>query len=192
MFASTGPEYPDRDRAAVQTLEGERALPARWTVQWDCFLDLGTSHTQWSRLIDTTIALPLRQLPLRDVTVRERSLPYRTLVHGYDAGLPSGQALARELRLPVVAEGSDPLWLYTLREAAIAQGGVRLGPLGATLVGEVIIKLLRRDPNSFVTRDPDWIPTLPARGSQSTFDLADFLRHARVPIDAAQWISRPL
>lgn len=194
MFADTKADFRSRDRDAADTLEGERALPKAWTVQWDRFLELASGETQWSGKIDLALASSLQRLPLRGVSEPERSLPFRTLLHGYEQNLPSGQSLARELGVkipPALAKASDPLWIYVLREAAIARGGLRLGPLGSTLVGEVLIGILRHDENSFVNRDPDWIPTLEARsGSQTSFDLADFLMHADVPVTAVEWRRR--
>lgn len=114
--------------------------------------------------------------------------------------MPTGQALARHLGLPVLspdllrasAGGQQaqalrngqfldrtPLWFYVLAEArAQDHGGERLGPLGSTLVAEVLIGLVRRSADSIV-RIPGWTVSLPAL-RPGRFDLADLLRFAGV------------
>jgi heme peroxidase len=196
MFENVGTGWRDRDRVAASTLEGERALPRDWTVQWDRFVDVadtveGAGPTQWSRRIDSTLAPSLQYLPMEGV--RERSLAFLTLWHGYQQKLPAGQTLANMVGVKEILPGTDPLWLYILKEAAELERGERLGPLGATLVGEVLISLLLRDERSFArgTDQADWRPTLDARrGDKETFDLADFLIHAGVPITPAQWVDQ--
>src|SRR5438094_3242 len=44
--------------------------------------------------------------------------------------------------------GHTPLWYYILREADARSRGSRLGPVGARIVGEVLIGLLDLDPTS--------------------------------------------
>ena len=66
-----------------------------------------------------------------------------------------------------------PLWLYVLREAAVRHDGERLGEVGGTIVAEVLIGIIAADPESYVALEPDWTPTLPARGQG--FGLADLL-----------------
>jgi hypothetical protein len=188
MFQDSGPDWAQRDMTAVNSLEGQRVLPGDWSLQWDRFLDVGDGATQWAQRINPQLAAPLRSLPLQGASRRERSLPFRTLWRGYEQGLPSGQSLAEEFELSTAAleKDDDPLWLYVLREAAeVGDKGLHLGPLGSTLVGEVMIGLLRRDEYSYL--NSSWRPTLeidyPSRG----FDLAEFLKHAGVPISAEQW-----
>ncbi len=73
-------------------------------------------------------------------------------------------------------ESRTPLWYYVLAEANHAHGGQRLGPLGSTLVAEVLIGLVRRSQDSFL-RQPGWKPSL-ASAKPGTFELADLLRFA--------------
>jgi hypothetical protein len=107
-------------------------------------------------------------------------------------GLPSGQAIARRMRLPAltpadVATGPDgrvareqgldqesPLWFYVLKEAQTLEGGLRLGPVGSTILAEVFVGLLQGDPASFLYRDPAWTPTLPG-ATPGSFTMADLL-----------------
>ena len=135
-------------------------------------------------------------------------LAVRNLLRGYLLRLPTGQAVARALRqklsgvrdIPVlganrirnaaasqeqvqVLEGAGflqrtPLWYYILAEAAALEDGQRLGPVGSTIVAEVLVGLVRRSENS-ILRIPDWKPTLPS-AHPGTFTLTDLLRVARV------------
>ena len=38
-----------------------------------------------------------------------------------------------------------PLWYYVLREAAVLEGGNQLGPVGARIVADTFIRMLKRD-----------------------------------------------
>jgi hypothetical protein len=81
-----------------------------------------------------------------------------------------------------------PLWYYILAEAAAAAtpapgeaaggGGERLGPVGSTIVAEVLIGLVRRSEDSILGR-AHWQPSLPST-QPGTFELADLLRFAKV------------
>ncbi len=52
-----------------------------------------------------------------------------------------------------------PLWYYIQREADVRSGGNRLGPVGARIVGEVLVGLLNLDPSSVRHAPDDWRPT---------------------------------
>jgi hypothetical protein len=94
---------------------------------------------------------------------------------------------------------STPLWYYVLREAGstvttqptltpsppptptTTGAGLRLGPVGGRIVGEVILGLLQADPTSYLSADPRWRPTLPTRsGATGDFRMVDFLTFAGV------------
>jgi hypothetical protein len=48
-----------------------------------------------------------------------------------------------------------PLWYYVLAEAEVLGEGRRLGPVGSTIVAEVLVGLIRRSPNSVLnTHNP--------------------------------------
>jgi hypothetical protein len=100
-------------------------------------------------------------------------------------GLPSGEAVARELGVEPIGEdeiglaGVDwkqetPLWLYVLKEAEVLENGNRLGPVGGRIVGEVLVGIIDADPESFRSVDPSWTPTLPSR-EPGSFGIADLL-----------------
>jgi len=66
-------------------------------------------------------------------------------------GIPSGQAIAAELRVaPLTSDDlsdikphgladSTPLWFYILKEAQLQHGGLQLGDVGADIVGRVFV-----------------------------------------------------
>ncbi len=126
-------------------------------------------------------------------------LAVRNLLRGYRLRIPTGQAIATRLgitpltsaeilaeastdaqRTALTAGGFDvatPLWYYVLAEAGHG-GGKRLGPVGSTLVAEVLVGLVRRSPDS-VLRHPGWVPSLPS-DVPGRFELSDLLRFAGV------------
>ncbi|MGH7874573.1 MAG: peroxidase family protein, partial [Candidatus Binatia bacterium] len=106
------------------------------------------------------------------------------------------QSIAKRMNVPALS-GSDfaelkgfgfdlhestPLWYYVLKEAEVMEKGIRLGPVGGRIVGEVIIGLLQLDRSSFMADDPQWKPTLPQRSGKVTgdFRMIDFLSFAGV------------
>jgi hypothetical protein len=69
-----------------------------------------------------------------------------------------------------------PLWYYLLAEAK-HHGGHRRGPVGSTIVAEVLIGLVRRSDS--ILRTPGWTPTPPA-ATPGGYELAALLRFAKV------------
>jgi len=106
-------------------------------------------------------------------------------------GIPSGQAIARRMRVPVLTptqlealkpfemEKSTPLWYYILKEAEIMENGLRLGPVGSRIVGEVFIGLLKADESSYLAARPRWTPELPS-ATPGDFRITDLLKFAGV------------
>jgi hypothetical protein len=136
------------------------------------------------RLVGALIALPVALTGNSEVA-EFHSLAVRDLERGQEVGLPSGEEIARLMgEKPLTAEevgaarigwhGETPLWYYILREADVRTAGNRLGPVGARIVGEVLIGLLDLDPAS-VRHAP--------KGWQSDVTLIDLLT-ARVPMTA--------
>ena len=80
--------------------------------------------------------------------------------------IPSGQAIARRMGVPALTpaqldmlkpfdmEKSTPLWFYILKEAELMENGLRLGPVGGRIVGEVFIGLLKADDTSYLAAQP--------------------------------------
>ncbi|MBE9178790.1 peroxidase [Oculatella sp. LEGE 06141] len=134
-------------------------------------------------------------------------LAVRNLLRGYLLRMPTGQAVARALQqklkgrtIPVLTpqqliEGAasdeqanvlqeanfleqTPLWYYILAEASAIADGKHLGPVGGTIVAEVLIGLIRRSEDSILSHT-DWTPSLPCAQS-GHFTLADLLTFAGV------------
>jgi hypothetical protein len=166
-------------------------LPEKWIIQWENFLN-GTNlaQTMNTRLVEPLFALRNEVGgPLRGGS----GLAVRNLLRGYLLRIPTGQAVARAIGVPplerheIIDAGTldqmqvlddsgfstrTPLWYYILAEAA-HHGGNRLGPVGSTIVAEVLIGLVRRSEDSILS-SPGWAPSLgPVPGQ---FTLADLLR----------------
>jgi hypothetical protein len=171
------PLFPD--------LVGFRPVPADRVVDWSTLFDLpGRPPAQRAKKIDGRLPRSLIDLPLvitGDVEDDLHSLAVRDLERGSGVGLPSGEAVARELgvapldaselALPDRWTGETPLWYYVLKEAEARAGGDELGPTGGRIVGDVLVGIVERDPESFLSVDPGWHPTL----REGEFGIADVL-----------------
>jgi Animal haem peroxidase len=176
-----GPElslFPD--------LVGFAPVPPEHEVQWPLLFDFpGRPAAQRAKRIDGTLASALIHLPhaiTGDVDVDAyRSLAVRDLQRGQAIGLPSGETVARAMGVEPLSEDDldlrrrgwedeTPLWYYVLREAAVRGGGDRLGPVGGTIVAEVLVGIVDADPGSQRAVEPDWRPTV-----SDPFGIADLL-----------------
>ena len=190
-------------RDPVDLRGGARAR--RRFIGWETFFDFGeleadgvAAAVKPNKLIDTRISTPLFNLPLAAIASGDRptSLPQRNLLRHVTWSLPSGQSIARAMRVPALSdrdfpelrsfrlglEESTPLWYYVMREASVVERGLRLGPVGGRIVAEVFIGLLQLDQNSYLAANPRWRPTLPRRNGRVTgdFGMVDFLTFAGV------------
>ena len=125
-----------------------------------------------------------------------QSLASRNLMRHVNFGMPSGQAVARRIGAPILTpmqldmlkpfdmEKSTPLWFYILKEVELMENGLRLGPVGARIVGEVFIGLLKADESSYLAARPNWTPVLPS-AAPGEFHMTDLLTFAGVvpPLD---------
>ena len=86
---------------------------------------------------------------------------------------------------PFDMEKSTPLWFYIMKEAELMEDGLRLGPVGGRIVGEVFIGLLKADESSYLATQPRWKPVLPS-ATRGDFRITDLLTFAGVvpPLDA--------
>jgi hypothetical protein len=178
-------------------LRGGFRAPRRF-IGWQTFFDFGDTNVRPNKLIDSKISTPLFDLPIAAIASGDAptSLPQRNLLRQVTWQLPSGQSIAKRMNVPTLS-GSDlaelkdfglnlhestPLWYYVLKEAEVMEKGIRLGPVGGRIVGEVIIGLLQLDRSSFMADEPNWQPTLPQRSGKITgdFRMIDFLTFAGV------------
>jgi hypothetical protein len=182
--------YPD-------DLRGGFRAPRRF-IGWRTFFDFGDENVRPNKLIDSKISSPLFDLPLAAIATGDppTSLPQRNLLRHITWLLPSGQRIANLMKASALSGNdlselkefghnlheSTPLWYYVLKEAEVMEKGLRLGPVGGRIVGEVIIGLLQLDRHSFMAEDPHWRPTLPTRSGKITgdFRMVDFLTFAGV------------
>ena len=77
-------------------------------------------------------------------------------------------------------DGEAPLWFYILKEAEIVGKGRELGPVGGRIVAEVLVGLLQKDPNSYLTLSAAWKPAPPIAPTRGQFTMADLLKFAEV------------
>jgi hypothetical protein len=177
-------------------LRGRARAPRRF-IGWQTFFDFGDGNVRSNKRIETKISTPLFRLPLAAIASGEPpiALPQRNLLRHLTWSIPSGQAIAAAAGLPALGapsfselrgygvglDASTPLWYYVLKEAELLEDGLRLGPVGALIVGEVFIGLLQLDPSSYLAANPAWRPTLPRRdGATGDFRMVDLLTYARV------------
>ena len=163
----------------------------------------GAVLPQPSYKLDTTLVDPLTSLPdhrHEPIKIR-RALAALNLLRGWRLGLPSGQAVARHMEMealsdeqlfdsedanrkraraalltnhPGIFKGNAPLWFYILREAEIFGNSQNLGPVGGTIVAEVLAGLIREDRHSFLAQWPKWRPTLQS-AEPGHFTMADLI-----------------
>jgi hypothetical protein len=157
-------------------LMGFRPLPDENELEWPLVFDVpGEPAAQRAKKLDGTLCGSLVFLP-REITgdvsdEAYHSLAARDLQRGQATGLPSGEAIARRLGFePLSADevgladygwrDETPFWLYVLRESHARADGDRLGPVGARIVGDVLVAIVDADPESYCANDRSWQPTL--------------------------------
>ena len=185
---------------------GSDTLPENWIIEWERFTGPNPSNKARlldTKLVNPLFQL---QKTDGTVEVGLGAmLAVRNLLRGYLLRMPTGQALATAMSITPLTPGQleevaaavpadpgkesqldvlrssgfnqrTPLWYYILAEAAFHGKGKHLGPLGSTLVAEVLIGLIEKAENS-ILRNPIWEPTLPFTGK---FKFEDLLRFAGV------------
>jgi Animal haem peroxidase len=176
------------------------ARAQRRFIGWQTFFDFGgvySADARPNKRIDTIVSTPLFHLPLGTIFngMPPDSLMQRNLLRCLTWQLPSGQRIAQEMGIPPLSDAelaelqtirpgfvqSTPLFYYILKEAQLREDGLRLGPMGARIVAEVFIGLLQVDPDSYLSVQPNWVPTLPTHdGTPESFRMIDFLTFAGV------------
>ncbi|GIE28374.1 ovoperoxidase [Actinoplanes italicus] len=179
------PALPDSTDPA--DLRGGRRAARRF-IDWQTFFDFGDGRVRPNKIIDTRLSSVLFDL-MGQPGGEPTSLATRNLLRNLTMKVPSGQRVAKAMRLPELpaADLADlkpfhldkrtPLWFYVLREAQVFTGGEHLGPVGGRLVAEVMTGLIKGDPTSYLRQEPDWTPTY---GEGGTFRMTDLLRAAGV------------
>jgi hypothetical protein len=175
---------------------------SNWVVDFNAFFDTGVTVpvNNKARKIDSVMANGLEALP--GLSGMMAILAQRNLRRGLALGLPSGQGVAKHFNLPAMtaaqiqqglpadevailnANGKlllkrTPLWYYVLREAMVLKNGDQLGPVGARLVAETFVRILKRDASSFVNVSGGFTPSLPS-AIPGSFTFADLVIFAGV------------
>lgn len=183
------PSYRVNDSPFVALLSELRggARAAHRFVDWQGFFDFGDRRPLRAKRIDTHLST--------------QTLEMHDAVEYLGLALPTGQAIARALRVPVLSEADleklgayehglqreTPLFYYVLKEAEVMEDGLHLGPVGGRILAEVVLGLLQLDRDSYLMTRPDWRPTLPSRIGRSQFSMVDLLAFAGVdPASRAQ------
>ncbi|WP_285105018.1 heme peroxidase family protein [Promicromonospora sp. MEB111] len=164
-------------------------LPSNWPVEWPRLTDKGDPLAfRMARKIDPFLADGLGHLLNEGNTAAEpikallKQLAQRNLLRGYMLAIPTGEAVAKELRArpltptqlrqnasPEVVAALDaldgtPLWYYVLKEAEVQGNGNFLGEVGSRILAETFVYLLRLDDESFLRRPGrDWTPAYGVR-----------------------------
>jgi hypothetical protein len=172
-------------------LLGFRPIDPAERVDWALMFDIpGRGPAQRAKRIDGRLPRALVDLPaaVTGEVEREgyRSLAGRDLQRGFGLGLPSGETVARAFgERPLAADElglraahgwsfETPLWAYVLKEADVRGDGDRLGPVGGRIVAEVLIGIVRNDPESYLALAPDWRPSLAGPGEP--FGISELLQ----------------
>ena len=181
-------------------LGGFRPLPPASVVDWSFFFAIpGRPRPQLSHKIDPLISARLFELPVGMGADGIRQLPRLNLRRARALGLPAGPDVARAMgetpltdaQLGIEGVQADgvrqelsrgcPLWYYVLCEAQALADGKHLGPVGGTIVAEVLVGLLEADPSSYLRQWPSWTPHL---GPGADFTMSDLVQFAHPPHDA--------
>jgi Animal haem peroxidase len=175
-------------------LNGGRPIPSDLVIEWKNILPVDpTFPARKPRKIDTKLSLPLTSLPGSAVPPPDPTvhLAVRNTLRGKRVGLPSGQQVARAMRVTVLSNatlglsndpgwgGEAPLWFYILKEAELPPANTeRLGQVGGRIMAETLVGLLQRDPNSYLYLNAAWKPAPPIAPATGQFGFVDLLRYA--------------
>lgn len=164
-------------------LRGGRPLPAGRQIAWGNFLPELTepgdeADVNVSRRIDTLLSRSLAQLPIPlTEAAGSNVLAFRNMLRAQSYGLPSYESVATAMGLTPVDTGvrfmpgfadGTPLWYGILEESSQLEDGVRLGPVGARIVAEVFLRVLKDDPSSIL--NVGFNPRVPGQEGDLTLD----------------------
>jgi hypothetical protein len=174
---------------------------SNWVVDFNAFFDTGVPVpvNNKARKIDSVLANGLESLP--GFAGLMAILATRNLRRGLALGLPSGQGMASSFGIAPMTTAQltaglpaneiallnsnagllktkTPLWYYILREAAVLGGGNQLGPVGARIVAETFVRILKRDASSYLNA-AGFAPMLPST-TAGDFTVADLVTFAGV------------
>jgi hypothetical protein len=196
--------FPNASLGQVFEFNRNPRLPvfSNWVVDMNAFFDTGVPVpvNNKARKIDSFMATGLETLP--GLTGMMAILATRNLRRGLALGLPSGQGMANAFGIAPMSAAqltsglpaaevnllnsngglllsNTPLWYYVLREAAVLGGGNQLGPVGARIVAETFVRILKRDASSYLNVPGGFTPMLPSAAA-GDFTVADLVNFAGV------------
>ena len=182
----------------AEDLRGGQFLNERTHIDWIEFFEIDGApefEGNLSRKLDTKISESLFNLPLGAPALPSTGtniLAQLTLIRSSRYDIPSGQDIARQMGIPVLANnkiglnqsaypsfnGEAPLWFYMLAESELKEnGGVRLGDVGGRIIAEVFLDQLGVDPASYLNARRPFTPSVEHEGA---FTMGDFLTFAGV------------
>ena len=170
---------------------------SNWVVDFNAFFDTGVvvPVNNKARKIDSVLSNGLESIPGGSGIMA--ILATRNLRRGLALGLPSGQAMATSFgitpmttaqltqglpanELAILNSSSaillnkTPLWYYILREASVLGSGNQIGPVGAKIVVDTFIRMLKRDATSYLNVPGGFTPILPSV-TAGNFTVADLI-----------------
>ncbi len=177
-------------------------------IDWDVLFDFDGTYQRAEKL-DSTLAPILLDLPfVPSPNPDDKSLATRNLRRSQSFLLPSGENVAKTIGRPaseidsindfiinrtsphnVDLSAGTPLWYYILAEAEVIGRmesetnflpGEGLGPVGATIIAEVLIGLMELDENSYLGSNRDWMPTL---SNNNIYTMKDLLTKSLTAIE---------
>jgi hypothetical protein len=108
------PIFPVPAQGLNEGLTGFRAMNPAWGIDWGRFIDIDIrdydvpgpvkKRLQFAYRIDTSAVNPLANLPASVASDPPPSLPQRNLLRGWRLGLPSGQSVAKAMRVKPMAD----------------------------------------------------------------------------------------
>lgn len=186
-------------------------LESEWIIDWRRFFDfpLGSyPHdgrlSNKARKIDSHFSLRIEDIPgYPHVTNNPTHQPIvtRNLLRGYACGLPSGEDVARLLKVDeplsekqigidsALLKGRTPLWFYILKEAENNKG--RLGPVASFIIAETLVGLIKASKYS-ILNEKDWQPKYGPRAGNGVFEMSDLLTFAEVVDPIGEYLGQPL
>jgi hypothetical protein len=177
---------------------------SNWVVDFNAFFQTGVGVPvfNFARKIDSFLANGLESLPGGSGIMA--MLAARNLRRGLAMGLPSGQATAIAMGITPLTSAQlttalpanevallnsnggillnkTPLWYYILREASVISNGNTLGPLGAKIVADTFVRILKRDSESYLNKVGGFSPFLPS-DILGDFTVTDIIKVSEVNI----------
>jgi len=210
----------DITKSTRNPFRGLPTLPFNWIIEWDRMTNKADpNEAHFARAIDTRLVPPILNMvnegtapgiqddsnaknrPLRQLL---RSLAQRNLLRGYLLSIPTGQAVAEEMKVKPLSKSElrqgntdavnlalqnggfldhTPLWYYVLKEGEVRANGNSLGELGSRIVAETQVGIMRNDPNSYLNEKGGWDPSkgvqLP-NGAGPIVTIRDFFAFAKL------------